>query len=699
MRPLNLTFVLQPAESNKQRSVRMVSGGGTRVKILLHAPRVLSQFASFSTFLESMKLRDYRWARIQPQIMGRGVTIGKLVGASRGVSLLYHPTIVSLCRRHSAWVSKVTKDPYSLCEQTAPTSLQLLIRLENRTGRELNLDSIQAIEKQIEEHKKAIIKLNRARNSLLNISTLVPPEILGTIFHWTTVLGRERSISQRGSYNFLFVCYHWFEVASCTPELWSSWGNSLRDWGRRYTCPRTARLDLELTSTRGSQRCQVLDGPLRDALQDRATRDTIWRVKLISGGSELLNSIISSITVGGEGARSNSVESFTLFPRQPHSGPAVELSNFFSCYHFPKLRHLRLFRGCNISSWDSLTSRTTVLTTLSLIIDDCPAPTMSQLLSIISSNPNLQCLELSRDVLPDASGVIPSFQVSLPCLKQLGLSGDFRNVFGLLNRLVLPEKVDDLNLDLLSCSAPDISQTLGRYLGDHVRRRGKRQEGLALRADRVEHGFTLTVGDVNEFNTSHLPDKMNWFMDVVVKLVKEGTPVEDECEKPSFDCLAHLPLDHIVYYETPHCLLKSEDLSVGMANLVELRPIYAHLPDWFVEPVPRGTHTYAELLPSLKYLSLNSPTLSGGDWSPLTTFLSRRASAGNRLEYLTIRECSHMCPSVVKDIKRMVKSFRTSWSKEPKNLVCPLVRCSGHREDQRHKGSSRRDKRAEAPSQ
>ena len=60
MRPLNLTFVLQPAESNKQLSVRMVSGGGTRVKILLHAPRVLSQFESFSTFLESMKLRDYR---------------------------------------------------------------------------------------------------------------------------------------------------------------------------------------------------------------------------------------------------------------------------------------------------------------------------------------------------------------------------------------------------------------------------------------------------------------------------------------------------------------------------------------------------------------------------------------------------------------------------------------------------------------
>ena len=49
-------------------------------------------------------------------------------------------------------------------------------------GHETNIDSIQALDKQIEEGKGDIIKLKRVRNSFLNISTRVPPEILGHIF-------------------------------------------------------------------------------------------------------------------------------------------------------------------------------------------------------------------------------------------------------------------------------------------------------------------------------------------------------------------------------------------------------------------------------------------------------------------------------------------------------------------------------------
>ena len=49
-------------------------------------------------------------------------------------------------------------------------------------GREINIDSILALDKQIEEHERALIQLKRTRNSLLNVSTLLPPEILGKIF-------------------------------------------------------------------------------------------------------------------------------------------------------------------------------------------------------------------------------------------------------------------------------------------------------------------------------------------------------------------------------------------------------------------------------------------------------------------------------------------------------------------------------------
>lgn len=103
---------------------------------------------------------------------------------------------------------------------------------------------------------------------------------------------------QPPSFNFLFVCHHWFEFVVRTPELWSSWGYSLRDWKQRRTSHRTARLDLQL---RNSDSREHLDENLQNALQDRAARDTIRQVKLIVGSSQPQNSIISSITNGGEG--------------------------------------------------------------------------------------------------------------------------------------------------------------------------------------------------------------------------------------------------------------------------------------------------------------------------------------------------------------------------------------------------------------
>src|SRR6266478_6867066 len=109
-------------------------------------------------------------------------------------------------------------------------------------GQEVNIDSIRALEKQIEEGEGDAIELKRTRNSLLNISTRVPPETLGCIFAWTLVRKIDDSLHslshfdglRKGSYNFLLVCHHWFEVASYTPELWSFWGNTLEVWKKRY---------------------------------------------------------------------------------------------------------------------------------------------------------------------------------------------------------------------------------------------------------------------------------------------------------------------------------------------------------------------------------------------------------------------------------------------------------------------------------
>ena len=113
-------------------------------------------------------------------------------------------------------------------------------------GPETNIDSIMALEEQIKEGLGDVIQLKRARNSLLNISTLVPPELFGQVFHWNVIPDSDFGGLQQGSYNFLLVCHHWFEVASTTPELWTFWGNTLKQWSQRYQRSGTAPLDLVL---------------------------------------------------------------------------------------------------------------------------------------------------------------------------------------------------------------------------------------------------------------------------------------------------------------------------------------------------------------------------------------------------------------------------------------------------------------------
>ena len=123
-----------------------------------------------------------------------------------------------------------------------------------------------------------------------------------------------------------------------------------------------------------------------------------------------------------------------------NSGPLVDISAFFSRYRLPKLRYIDL-RGCQIS-WDLLGSQTTALTTLYLAMDELsPIPTLSQLLSILSSNPLLQ--NLSLDCLDSyiIGGDAPTIRVQLQYLEYLGFLGDFRCVFVLLNRLEFPDRM------------------------------------------------------------------------------------------------------------------------------------------------------------------------------------------------------------------------------------------------------------------
>jgi len=212
-------------------------------------------------------------------------------------------------------------------------------------GREINIDRILYLEKQIEEGAGDIIKLKRTRNSLLNISTIVPPEILGSIFRWNVIPDGGLPPFDgypEGTYNFLLVCHRWFEVASHTPQLWGFWGNTLKKWSRWYKRSGTTPIDLVLSwrgDTRGSDISS--DGPLRDALRDRATCDAIRSLHL-RGERFLVTSILSTLTPDDEDVRCSSIESISL--------QCVDASKFFARYRFPKLWYLDFSTGVTISS-------------------------------------------------------------------------------------------------------------------------------------------------------------------------------------------------------------------------------------------------------------------------------------------------------------------------------------------------------------
>jgi len=520
--------------------------------------------------------------------------------------------------------------------------------------REIHLNAILALEKRIEGHEgheSVIIQLKRTRNSLLNVSTLLPPEILGDIFCWNATPDPDKDFGglSRGSYNFLLVCHHWFEVASRTPDLWSFWGNSVRDWARRHTQCGTVPLDLVLEedmSTSGD-----FDDKLRDALRDRAKRDLVRRVHL--GGTTtvgLFNSVISSIVIEGEDIRQSSIESLIVGNVNRSS---VDVSTFFSKYRLPKLRCLCLF-GCTISSWGLLISQPTALTTLKLVMTELsPTPTLSQLLSVLSSSPLLRNLDLYYQTSLYVVGGDGSInQVQLQNLESLDLSGNFRCVFWLLNRLEFPVMINNLDISLHECSSLDLSRTLGPYLGDCIRRRGRFPGGgQGLTLNGRPGPLYLALGDIR--NGDGLAE-LYVFAIVTATL---GVQLEKrERDRLWFDIIAHIPWEQVTHLETGLPILGSEELCVKMCNLTHLHLGEVDLSTWFVVPDLCGPYTFKDLLRSLDYIGISQPTLSGG-WSPLTNFLSRRADTRNRISWLGIEGHPHMGEGVVESIERAVEVF------------------------------------------
>lgn len=509
--------------------------------------------------------------------------------------------------------------------------------------KETNLELIRALEKRIEEDKGDTIELKRARNSLLNISVRLPPEILGRIFTWCVAWKQDCSVTQvdytapgKLSYNFLLVCHHWYEVASNTPELWSYWGNTLEDWHMKYR--RTgAATPVDLVLKEYISAGKELSKSLQGALIERATQDKIRRIQL-EGGNSLLTPILSLLTPDGKGVRENHVESIVLWA---WSTPP-RLTNFFAQSRFPKLQHLYIRGPFRTLPWEHLALHTGRLTTLKIKLTGVPRlPTLPQIISVLASNPGLRELSLSGAALPEDT-VELGIRVSLCHLKGIKLKGDLRWIFGVLQRLDLPSSLDHMGLHPDDPTEEDISRTLGPYMQGQLKRDSRFQHGL---------GVALFPACVNicAVWTSGGPEQSGRFTTSSI------SNIPHKKMEFAFHLLPFIPSRHVVSLQIYHSSIR-EELFVTMPNIKTLRLRQVTLSGRFLQPDPNGPLANRKLLPSLRYLRLEDVDAKSAGWEPLKAYLIHQTSGG---QAISLRMCSHCNVSqmVVEEIRGLVEEF------------------------------------------
>ena len=307
---------------------------------------------------------------------------------------------------------------------------------------------------------------------------------------------------------------------------------------RFYKLSGTTPVDLALNGLDRSGNSNIsFDGPLRDALRERAELGAIRSIRLRWNQKELpLDSILSALTPDGKGVRRSSIEFITL--------RYVDASEFLTRHSFPKLRQLHISTMDNFPLWEHLGQHTTALTDLFLSLDNkASCPTTTQLLSILASNPRLQILALFKWAIPrDSQSMVT---VPLRYLERLSIDAEIRPVFQLLSQLEYPDRMKWMNLTVSDCVAEDVPGTIGPYVRDHIQRNGRFQEsfGISINSSNAVSIETSTTND------SDATQRLTFAAFTAIMQEDEDLPLYNKAQMCA-DLVAHIPAEHVVYLES-----------------------------------------------------------------------------------------------------------------------------------------------------
>ena len=392
------------------------------------------------------------------------------------------------------------------------------------------------------------------------------------------------------------------------------------------------------------------DGSLHSAVERRVVQGTIRQVHLRSNDIEIITSIISSLTPGeDEGVRNENIESIVWHNVGTH---LAGVSDFFARSRLSKLYLLDLCGGFQIRSWNHLASQTTLLTALSLRLNESsrsPTPTTSQLFSILASNPNLRQLVLSGGSLPNDADR-SALEVPLPNLNLLSLKGGFHRILGLLRGLLLPAMLDTMELTLFNPTVDDVSRTLGPYMRDYFRRDVRFAQDRLIVSCSFASFFEISVD-----TTGDLP---------ATQMVPEGSVTITVIGPPPhglwrlvINLIAPIPRENVVFFVTDSIEEFPEEVFYMMPNIEILRLSNMELFEGFLQPNVNGPRANTKLLPSLKSLYLEDVTLEDDNWGHLTKYLVHQTSDNQTITLAVTDDCPYLPPRVAKEIKDLVEKF------------------------------------------